>query len=207
MDIMLLASFLGVAIALTLLPGPDILFVMAQSIAQNKKAGIATALGLCSGLVVHITAATVGITAILYQSAIAFTLVKYAGAIYLFYLAWKSFTDKENALTMGKNQALQYKALYKKGIIMNLLNPKVSLVFLSLLPQFVNHTAGYVPLQMALLGGLFLIQALFIFSLVSIFSEKVQQFLVKSTTLTKRLNVIQGSIFVLIGIQITFSKG
>jgi threonine/homoserine/homoserine lactone efflux protein len=86
MDFTLIMSFLGVAILLTLMPGPDILFVIAQSISQDKKAGIATALGLCSGLIVHITAATLGISAIIYQSALAFTVVKYTGAAYLLYL-------------------------------------------------------------------------------------------------------------------------
>jgi threonine/homoserine/homoserine lactone efflux protein len=76
MDFTLVMSFLGVAILLTLMPGPDILFVIAQSISQDKKAGIATALGLCSGLIVHITAATLGVSAVIYQSALAFTVAK-----------------------------------------------------------------------------------------------------------------------------------
>ncbi|KHE72243.1 LysE family translocator, partial [Halobacillus sp. BBL2006] len=91
MEISLLLSFLGVAVALTLLPGPDLLFVMTQSVIQNKWAGIFTALGLCTGLLIHITAATIGISAILYQSSVVFSIIKYAGAAYLFYLAWQAF--------------------------------------------------------------------------------------------------------------------
>ena len=122
MDFALTMSFLGVAILLTLMPGPDILFVITQSISQDKKAGIATALGLCSGLIVHITAATLGISIIIYQSALAFTVIKYTGAAYLLYLAWQSFKEKETGFAFNHNKPLKYPSLYKKGILMNLLN-------------------------------------------------------------------------------------
>jgi len=126
MDFALTISFLGIAILLTLMPGPDILFVIAQSISQNKKAGIATALGLCSGLIVHITAATLGISTIIYQSALAFTVIKYTGAAYLLYLAWQSFKEKETGFAFNHNKPFKYPSLYKKGILMNLLNPNLN---------------------------------------------------------------------------------
>jgi len=90
LDISTLFAFLGAAIILTIMPGPDNLFVLAQSITQDKKAGIATSLGLCTGLLVHISAAVLGISAIIYQSTIIFSIVKFAGAAYLLYLAWQS---------------------------------------------------------------------------------------------------------------------
>ena len=89
MDISTIFAFLGAAMILTIMPGPDNLFVLAQSITQDKKAGIATSLGLCTGLLVHISAAVLGISAIIYQSTIIFTIVKFAGAAYLLYLAWQ----------------------------------------------------------------------------------------------------------------------
>ena len=131
MDLLSILSFLGIAIVLTLMPGPDNLFVLAQSISNGKNAGISTALGLCTGLIIHITAATIGITAIIYQSALAFHLVKYAGAAYLLFLAYKSFREKNSSFDLKNESSLNYKSLYKKGIIMNLLNPKVSLFFLA----------------------------------------------------------------------------
>ncbi len=94
MDYLSVISFLSAAIVLTLMPGPDNLFTLAQSIAKGKNAGIFTTLGLCTGLLVHITAATVGISAVIYHSTLAFTLVKYAGAAYLLFLAYKSFKKK-----------------------------------------------------------------------------------------------------------------
>ncbi|WP_409978186.1 LysE family translocator [Anoxybacteroides tepidamans] len=205
-DIALMMSFLGVAILLTLMPGPDILFVIAQSLSQNRKAGIATALGLCSGLIVHIAAATLGVSALIYQSALAFAIVKYAGAAYLLYLAWQSLKESGEGLTLGNQKTLEYKALYKKGIVMNLLNPKVSLFFLALLPQFVNSSLGHVPLQMFILGIIFLVQALVIFTVVSIFAEKLRNVLLTNQLIAKRIHLIKGMLLGLIAVQIAFSK-
>lgn len=206
MDLLQLLSFLGVALLLTIMPGPDILFVIAQSICQNKKAGISTALGLCTGLLVHITAATLGISALIYQSSIAFTIIKYAGAAYLLYMAWQSFREKGDFINLTAQQKTLYSSLYKKGILMNLLNPKVSLFFLALLPQFVDQTMGYVPFQMFVLGIIFLGQALVVFSVISIFSEKMKKVLVKSSFLSNKLNYLKGAILAIIGIQIAFSS-
>jgi threonine/homoserine/homoserine lactone efflux protein len=206
MDFALTMSFLGVAILLTLMPGPDILFVIAQSISQDKKAGIATALGLCSGLIVHITAATLGISTIIYQSALAFTVIKYTGAAYLLYLAWQSFKEKETGFAFNHSKPFKYPSLYKKGILMNLLNPKVSLFFLALLPQFVNKSMGHITLQMFILGIIFLVQALVIFIAVSVFSEKLRHVLLTNSFIAKRMNIVKGLLLGLIGIQIAFSE-
>jgi threonine/homoserine/homoserine lactone efflux protein len=205
MDFMAVLTFLGAAIILTLIPGPDILFVIAQSISQNKRAGIATAFGLCSGLIVHITAATLGVSAIIYQSALAFTVIKYAGAAYLLYLAWQSFREKESDMAMTNQRSLDYLSLYKKGILMNLLNPKVSLFFLALLPQFVDETLGHVSVQMLVLGVIFLVQALIIFTLVSLLSEKIRGLIFSRQSIAKKINVIKGSLLGIIGLQIAFS--
>ncbi len=205
-DFLSIISFLGAAIVLTLMPGPDNLFTLAQSIAKGKKAGIFTTLGLCTGLLVHIAAATIGISAVIYQSALAFTLVKYAGAAYLLFLAYKSFRDKSSGFTFTNENSLDYKSLYKKGVIMNLLNPKVSLFFLAFFPQFIQYENGNVSLQMLGFGILFLIQALVIFTLISMFAGKVGNFLRKDPSLSKKINMIQGSLFTLIGLKIAFSQ-
>lgn len=206
MDSTIIVSFLITAIVLTLMPGPDILFVIAQSISQHKRAGIMTALGLCTGLIVHISAAALGLSAIIYRSAAAFTLVKLAGAAYLLYLAWQSFRARNEAFFLQKQKPMELLSLYKKGIIMNLLNPKVSLFFLALLPQFVNETSGNIPLQMIFLGLIFIVQALGVFTIVSILAEKIGSLLKKHTTLSKNLNIVQSVLFTLIALQIAFSR-
>ncbi|MEM1504109.1 LysE family translocator [Domibacillus sp. 8LH] len=206
MSLLTVISFLGTAILLTLMPGPDNLFVLAQSIVKGKKAGIATAFGLCTGLLVHITAAAAGISALVYQSSVAFALVKYAGAAYLLYLAYKSFRASGSDFSLGGNDSLGYKALYKRGIIMNMLNPKVSLFFLALFPQFIDHTDGSIIMQMIVYGFIFLIQALILFTLISVFAGKIGEFLRKSPSVSRKMNIIQGSIFTLIGVKIAFSQ-
>lgn len=206
MDLTSIISFLGAAVILTLMPGPDNLFVLAQSIAQDKKAGIATALGLCTGLVVHIAAAAIGISAIVYQSAVAFALVKYAGAAYLLYLAYQSFRARGGGFDLKTERILNYQSLYKRGVIMNLLNPKVSLFFLALFPQFVDYTTGNIAVQMIGFGLIFIIQALIIFSLISIFASEVGKFLSHSPAMSRKLNIVQGTLFALIGVSIAFGE-
>ncbi|WP_010676749.1 LysE family translocator [Bacillus timonensis] len=206
MDLLSVISFLGAAIVLTLMPGPDNLFTLAQSIAKGKNAGIFTTLGLCTGLLVHIAAATIGISAVIYKSAFAFTIVKYAGAAYLLFLAFKSFKEKASTFNLNNEDSLDYKSLYKKGVIMNLLNPKVSLFFLAFFPQFINYENGSVSIQMLVLGILFLVQTFVIFSFISIFAGKVGYFLRKNPTLSKKINYIQGTLFTLIGLKIALSE-
>ncbi|KKO50806.1 LysE family translocator [Paenibacillus sp. DMB20] len=205
MDILTLLSFLSAAVLLTLAPGPDNMFVLAQSISKGKNAGILTSAGLCTGLIVHILAATFGISAIIYQSSIAFAVVKYAGAAYLLYLAYKAFREKDSSFAQNKLDASNHESLYKKGIIMNLLNPKVSLFFPAFLPQFVNDQAGNVSLQMLAYGIVFLVQSLVIFTFISIFAGKLGNFMHKSPAISRKINILQGSIFALIGLKIAFT--
>lgn len=206
MTISLLLSFLGAAILISIMPGPDNLFVLAQSLTQSSKAGIYTTFGLCTGLLVHISAAVLGISAVIYQSTLIFTIVKFAGAGYLIYLAWQSFLAKNDPFKINKQNKMAYKDLYKKGILMNVLNPKVSLFFLALLPQFINPKAGHVSLQMFTLGIVFLVQAFILFCLFSIFASTLRKWLIGKPAVAKRLNKIQGVLFMLIGLKIAFSE-
>ncbi|KAA6451832.1 LysE family translocator [Bacillus swezeyi] len=206
MDFTGIITFLGASILLTLIPGPDNLFVLAQSMSKGKYAGISTGCGLCTGLIVHIAAAAGGISAVIYQSALAFAFVKYAGAAYLLFLAYKSFREKSSGFDLGDQPALSCTSLYQKGVIMNLLNPKVSLFFLALLPQFVDDGAGQAAQQMLIYGMLFLIQALAIFIIISIFAEKAGNVLRKNSAISQKIHLIQGSLFALIGLKIALSQ-
>ncbi|ARI77160.1 LysE family translocator [Halobacillus mangrovi] len=205
MEFNMLLSFLAVAIALTLMPGPDLLFVMTQSVIQDKWAGIFTAIGLCTGLLVHITAATIGISALIYQSSVIFSIVKFAGVAYLFYLAWQAFRHSGSMIKSESRPKRSRFSLFKKGIIMNVLNPKVSLFFLALLPQFVKQNAGNVTIQMLALGILFMVQAFIIFSIVSVFSEKLQQWLLQNEWFMKRINIVEAFLLTAIGINVAIS--
>jgi threonine/homoserine/homoserine lactone efflux protein len=201
-----LIYFAGVSILLTLAPGPDIFFVIAQSISQGKRAGIAIALGLCTGLIVHTAAAALGISVILHQSNLAFQLVKYAGAVYLLYLAWQAFREGHTPFSMEKTNRQHFASLYKRGIFMNILNPKVSLFFLAFLPQFVSSNIGNIPLQMIILGVVFIIQALLIFTLIAICSGSLSRNFFLGSKMGRYVNHFKASIFAIIGIRLAFME-
>lgn len=202
MDLSTVLSFLGVAMLLTLAPGPDILFVIAQSVSYGKKEGVVTALGLCSGVTVHTLAAALGISAIFYQSDLAFQVIKYAGAIYLLYLAWQSFREGSQAITVGKVAKQSLPSLYRKGIFMNVLNPKVSLFFLALLPQFVSNKGMDIPMQMMILGLVFMLQAVIIFSIIALFAGTFGQKLVNNPKVARVINIVKASFFSIIGVRL-----
>jgi threonine/homoserine/homoserine lactone efflux protein len=205
-DITVVFYFFIASVILTLTPGPDILFVFAQSASQGKKAGIATALGLCTGLIGHTTAAAIGISAILYQSTVAFQIVKYAGAVYLLYLAYEALREGEADVSTALRKTFKPKRLYKKGIIMNLLNPKVSLFFLAFLPQFIEPGAGNIPLQMVFLGIVFIIQAFLIFSVVSALAGYAGEKLWSHPKVFKGINIAKAGIFTFLAVSLAFEK-
>ena len=146
-----LAAFALASAILSVAPGPDNLFVLVHSAVHGGRSGVIITLGLCTGLLVHTTAVALGLAAILLTSAVAFTLLKTAGALYLLYLAWQAFRASGDAPAVPAQSPLSRAALYRRGVIMNLTNPKVSLFFLAFLPQFVVPEAGSVQLQIALL--------------------------------------------------------
>jgi threonine/homoserine/homoserine lactone efflux protein len=201
-----LVYFVAVSAALTLLPGPDILFVLTQSISSGKKAGMATACGLCTGLLFHTTAAALGVSAIIYQSALAFTLLKYAGALYLIYLAFRAVREGDSFMSSASVTECSASLLYKRGILMNLLNPKVSIFFLAFLPQFVNTGTGNVPLQMVFLGCMFFIQALVIFFMISLSAGHIGTRLMERPGIGKYVNRAKAGIFTAIGLQLALSQ-
>ncbi len=197
-------SFVAASILLTLAPGPDIIFVTTQSASNGKWAGIYTALGLCTGLIIHTSLVTFGVSAIIKESQTAFMILKYAGALYLFYLAFLSYKER-NTINISDNIAVSQKyKLYKQGIIMNLLNPKVILFFLAFLPQFVRKDGGDIRVQMAILGTLFIAQAIIIFSGVSIFADYFRNQIKTNVFFTKYIGIIKAFIFILIGLRLTF---
>ena len=200
-----LIYFIAASAALTFLPGPDILFVLTQSISQGKIAGIATATGLCTGILVHTSAAAFGISALIYKSALAFEIVKYAGAAYLLYLAWQALRESGELVSSAPIRERNVFALYRRGIFMNVLNPKVALFFLAFLPQFVNTGAGRVPMQMIFLGIVFLVQAWVIFSVISVFAGAIGEKIVQRRGIGKYISWGKASIFTVIGVKLALS--
>jgi threonine/homoserine/homoserine lactone efflux protein len=210
MNVTQILSFLAVSILLTLAPGPDILFVITQSVSRGKKSGIIFALGLCTGLCAHTTAASLGISFILYQSAYVFQVVKYIGAAYLIYLGIQALREKNEAISIdiaGSSQEhISAGKLYARGFFMNILNPKVSLFFLGFLPQFVSAAALNPSFEMLMLGLLFILQALCIFSIVSFISHLLSHKIVRHPFFTSHLKRIKAILFIAIGVKLACSE-
>jgi threonine/homoserine/homoserine lactone efflux protein len=205
MSLATLLCFLGASLAITIAPGPDNIFVMTQGICHGRRAAIITALGMCSGISVHTTAAALGISAIFYSSLLAFNLVKFAGALYLLYLAAKTIRQ-QGAIALSSCAQQPAGALFRRGFIMNVLNPKVAIFFLAFLPQFITPGSGPFPLLMLLLGGIFMVQAVIVFSLIGWFSGSVGRLLLSRPGLGRTFDWITAGIFALLGLRLALAE-
>ena len=161
-------TFFGFALALALVPGPDNIFVMTQSALFGRLSGIFVTLGLATGLIFHTAAVAFGVAAIFETSQFAFNVLKYIGAFYLAYLAYKSFRAANKKLRNTKMPKENLLVLYKRGLIMNITNPKVTIFFLAFLPQFVDSKLGAIVPQFFQFGALMILATILIFSLIAI---------------------------------------
>lgn len=208
MDFHLIISFLSASILLTLMPGPDNIFVLTESLTKGKRNGILISVGLALGVLVHTFAAATGLSIVIQKSAMAFSVIKYVGAAYLFYLAFMAMKEKKIEMYItqtNKPSAQSASFLIRKGFLMNVLNPKVALFFIAFLPQFVTKNGLNITIQMLLLGIIFAFQAFCIFYVVSILSGK----LTKYVTSNRFWNITKwGKIGVLsaLGLALIFSK-
>ena len=179
MELGLILSFIGASVILSIMPGPDNIFVLTESITKGQRNGIAISIGLSFGVLIHTIAAATGLSIIIQKSAMAFSVLKYFGAAYLFYLAYKAIKEKKTVINFdltSRNESTQFLLLIRKGFLMNILNPKVSLFFIAFLPQFTTTSGINITIQMIILGLIFMLQALLIFSLISILSSKLTKY-------------------------------
>jgi threonine/homoserine/homoserine lactone efflux protein len=187
--------FLISSLALTLMPGPDILFVINQSL-NNKKHGLLVSLGLCSGLVIHTCLISFGLSTFIEKNTSFIEFLKYFGACYLFYLAYSE--TKNNKNNKSESNSKKY---FLRGLYMNLINPKVLLFFIAYLPNFIFSDSIKVSNQILLLGFIFIIQAFIIFSTVSLTSNYISQRIGIELN-SKKIRFLNVLIFIIIGILI-----
>lgn len=201
----LLIFFLA-SLLLALTPGPDNLFVLAQAAQQGKLAGLAVTIGLCTGLLVHTAAVALGVAAIFQASAVAFSLLKFIGAVYLLYLAYGAFMAGAESGCNQHPSRLNFSKLYVRGVIMNVTNPKVSLFFLAFLPQFTDPTFGPLLPQILILGFLFILSTILIFGGISLLAGVAGGYFRKSAKTQIILNRIAGTVFVALAIKLALAK-
>jgi len=200
-----LAVFVAASAALALAPGPDNIFVLTQSALHGCWAGICVTLGLCSGLVIHTLAVTFGVAAIFQTSALAFNILKFAGAVYLLYLAWRSFSSGAMAIDEAP-ETLPWQKMYTRGVVMNVTNPKVAIFFLAFLPQFADPAAGSLGGQIMLLGAVFIAVAFLLFSAIACFAGLLGERLKGSPRAQVLLNYLAGTVFVALALRLAVSE-
>lgn len=200
-----LIYFLTASILLTLAPGPDILYLLTKSLSDGAKSGIILACGLVSGIVFHTTLVMLGVAALIKSSATAMLLLKIFGAAYLLFLAFGAFKSAKSnkKISLSKSGAkITVSALYKRGVLMNVLNPKVLLFFLAFLPQFIDVSATGSSLQILFLGIIFAAQALIIFSGVAIFAGRVRNFILRKKNIGRLLNLVEAAVLAIIALTL-----
>jgi threonine/homoserine/homoserine lactone efflux protein len=197
-----IALFLVASALLTLAPGPDIVYVLTRGVSQGRRAGFAAALGFATGCIFHTLAAALGVAALIRSSDLAFDAVRYAGAAYLVWIGIQALRHRASFSLAESDGAKALAAIYRQSVIGNVLNPKVTLFFLSFLPQFVNTRAGGVEWQMALLGAIFMAQTVVIFGAVAIFSGWIGERLRARPAIGERLGVFAGVTFIALGIRV-----
>jgi len=197
--------FLSVSILVNLSPGPDMLYTAARSLSQGTKAGILSALGIFTGCLFHITAAVFGLSKIIEESVLLFSIIKYAGAAYLVWLGLRSL-QKKNADEIATLSTISYRKIFLQGMITNLLNPKVAIFFLSFLPQFINLQSEHIKEQIAFLGLWFAVQGTLILIIIASLTGAFRIMLQRNKNFWIWQEKITGTILIGLGIKMFFSK-
>ena len=204
-DLSTLSVFVLAVFALVISPGPAVFYILARTIEQGRKAGIVSILGIGAGTVCHIIAATVGLSALFMSSALAFNLVKYAGACYLIYLGIKTLGSQGIPDNIAVREVLPLSKIFYQALLVNLLNPKTTLFFFAFLPQFVNPNRGAVAIQILVLG-LIIIAIGFISDLIYVLlAGSISGWLRRDPGKKRVQQYIAGGTYITLGIAAAFT--
>jgi len=201
-------AFILAAIILNITPGADTIYILTRSISQGQRAGIISVFGIVSGAFILVILAVFGLSAILAKSTVIFTIVKSIGAIYLMYMGIQILAQKSNLRlnSFEKKQDIEESKLYKQGLLTNLLNPKVALFFLSLLPQFVKSTHVNNATPYLILGLTFITTGTLWCMFLAITSSKISKIFREKPSISKAIEKVSGLVFLGLGLQLLFSK-
>jgi threonine/homoserine/homoserine lactone efflux protein len=200
-----LALFVGAALLLLVVPGPSVLYVVTQSVSHGRRAGLASVAGITTGTLVHIAAATIGLSALLASSALAFDVVKYLGAAYLVVVGIRRLAGLERLDEGRVARSRSLSRLYRQGIVVNVLNPKTALFFLAFLPQFVDSTRGAAWAQILVLGLLFAGLGFLSDCAWALVAGTLGERLRRSRRFSQVQRYVSGSVFVGLGAVAAFS--
>lgn len=199
--------FLGAAVALNVAPGPDVLYILTKTISGGKKIGIASAIGVCTGALFHVSIAALGLSAILLSSTLAFAMIKYIGVCYLLYLAFQAFRSSGESFDINAERETTSTAwsAFKQGILIDILNPKVAIFFMAFLPQFLREGHGSPSWQLLYLGVLVIFIAIIIETLYVLLASKIAGKFRDNKHYGVVLDRVVGTVFVGLGIKLATS--
>jgi threonine/homoserine/homoserine lactone efflux protein len=204
-DLNSLISFAVASVALLVIPGPAVIYIVNRSVADGRQIGLAAVVGLELGTFMHVLAATVGLSAILATSENAFNVVKYLGASYLILIGLRTLTRKPEAISTSASSMTQSQA-FRQGFIINTLNPKIALFFLSFLPQFIDPNISSNARQSLILGSVFVLCGFVIDGVYALTASSLREVLVKGKALPFIQQYVAGVVFVLLGAAAALAK-
>lgn len=194
-------AFALASLALVVAPGPNLVYIVTRSVSQGRRAGLVSAVGVEAGTLVHITAAAVGLSRLVATSALAFSVVKYAGAAYLLYLGLRALRRREGLDLSAAARSLRLPRVFRDGIVVNVLNPKVALFFLAFLPQFVDPARGASAAQILALGVVFFGIALTVDVLYAIVAGALSGWLRRRPAYLRRQRLVVGGVYLGLGVS------
>jgi threonine/homoserine/homoserine lactone efflux protein len=200
-----LTVFMAATLALLLVPGPAVLYIIARGIDQGRLAGLASAACIATGSLVHVIAAALGLSAILASSAVAFSAVKYLGAAYLIYLGVRTLLARPDPDTLIAPRHRTRRELFSQGVVVQVLNPKMALFFLAFLPQFVDPGRGSITTQTLILGGLLMLMGLCTDSLYALISGSAGDWLKQQPAFASAQRYVAGIVFIGLGVTTAFA--
>ncbi|GEN29307.1 lysine transporter LysE [Halovibrio variabilis] len=200
------ATFLAAAVLLNLSPGPDIAFILGQTLRNGRRHGVAAMIGIWTGAALHVVMAAVGLSAILATSALAFSIVKWVGAAYLIWIGIKMLLSRGDSFISNEDDSHQrLLSIYWQGALVSALNPKVAVFFLAFLPQFVVEGAGPASAQLLLHGTLIIVVAACIEPPLVLLGSKLGVFLRQNRRVGLWMDRGLGALFVALGARLAAS--
>ena len=202
---MISTDFLMTALIVVLIPGTGVIFTVSSGLLFGRKASLVAALGCTAGIIPHLLASSLGLAALLHASAVLFQAVKFAGVLYLFYLAWTLWHDTGTFQLPGKAAHLAGRGLFVKAVLINILNPKLSIFFLAFLPQFITPGHYSALMQMLTLSGLFMLMTLVVFAAYGLLADRFRVHVVESNRVQHWLKKGFAGIFLLLGVDLALA--
>ncbi|AWB21842.1 LysE family translocator [Methylobacterium currus] len=205
-DLDTLPTYTAVVIGLFLIPGPAVLLVLARASVGGRRVGIATGLGIAAGDLLHTATATISLSAVLMTSALAFSLVKYAGAAYLIYLGLRALAERGGDLRLGSAQLVDARLAFRQAVLAEVLNPKTALFFLAFLPQFVRPEQSSVAAQLLVLGLVFVAMSAVYTVMIALAAARVADWLVRHRRIGRWQGRVIGAIYLGLGIRLALQE-